>query len=201
MIPRQLLQDERSPFFDSYMRCFIFQSSDNRSFFQILHRRGGSISVEVWMSAFRASGGIPSRPATFSDLKDLIALTISVLLGGMVLMSKSLLGSGMTGGTDGAGRLSVFFKYSAYRTLCYSSLRMMFPPLSLTGRHGLLFLLESVLVISYRRFMLCCSAAFSASAFSSSMYVLLSFLAFHFTGPFFFQFCACSCCFSCVLLI
>ena len=31
------------------------------------------MSVEVWMSAFRASGGIPSGPAALPDLRDLIA--------------------------------------------------------------------------------------------------------------------------------
>ena len=105
------------------------------------------------MSAFRASSGIPSRPATFSDLRDLIALLISVLLEGLVLMSKSLLGGGMTSGTDGAGRLNVSFKYSAHRALCCSSPKRMFQSLPFTKRLRLLFSLESVLVISNRRFM------------------------------------------------
>ena len=156
------------------------------------------------MSAFRASDGISSGPATLSDLRNLIALTISVLLGRLVSMSKSLLGDGMTGGTDGAGRLSVSLKYSAHRALCCSSPRKMFPSLFFTGRLGLLFLLESVLVISYRRFMFRRLAAFSASAVSSSMYVLLSCHALRFICWFFFQYCAFNLCFSawsCVLLI
>ena len=153
------------------------------------------------MSAFRASGGIPSGPATFPDL---IALTISVLLRRLMLISRSLLGGEMTGGTDGAGRLSVSLKYSTHRAVCCSSPRMMFPSLSFTGRLGLLFLLESVLMISYRRFMFRWPAALSASAVSSSMYVLLSCLTLRFTCWFFFQYCACNLCFSawsCVLLI
>ena len=148
------------------------------------------------MSAFRASSGIPSRPATFLDLRDLIALTISVLLGRLVLISRSLLGGKITGGTDGAGRLSVSLKFSAHRALCCSSPKMMFPSLFLTGRLGLLFLLESVLVISYRCFMFRWPAALSASAVSFSMYVLLSCLARRFTCWFFFQYCACNLCFS-----
>ena len=105
------------------------------------------------MSTFRALGGILFGPPTFLDSRDLIALTISVLLGRLVLMSRSLLGGGMTGETDGDGRLSVSLKHSAHRALCCSSPRMMFPSLPFTGRLGLLFLMESVLVISYRRFM------------------------------------------------
>ena len=88
------------------------------------------------MLAFRASGGLPSEPATFSDLRDLIALTISVLLRRLVLMSRSLLGGGMT---DGAGRLSVFLKYSAHRVLCCSAPRMMFPSLSFKANLGCSF--------------------------------------------------------------
>ena len=130
------------------------------------------------MSAFGVSGRILSGPATFPDL---IALTISVFLGRLVLMSRSLLSGGMIGGTDGAGRLSVSLKYSAHRALCGFPLRMMFPSLLFAGRLGLLFLLESVLVISYRRFMFRWPAALSAFAVSSSMYVffVLSHTSFH----------------------
>ena len=154
------------------------------------------------MLAFRALGGIQSRPATFPDLRDLIALKILILLESLVLMSRSLLGSGMTGETDGAGWLSVSLKYSAHRALCCSSPRMMFPSLAFTGRLGLLFFLESILVISYRSFIFRWLAAFSASAVSSSMHVLLSCLALRFTCWCFFQYCACNLCFSawsCVL--
>ena len=107
------------------------------------------MSVEVWMSAFRASGGISSGPAALPDLRDLIALAISVLLGGLVLISRSWLGGGMSGGARGAGRLSVSLKCSAHLALCSSSPGMVFPSLSLTGRLGLLFFPDSALVISY----------------------------------------------------
>ena len=133
------------------------------------------------MSAFKVSGGISSRSATFPDLKNLMGLKISVLLERLVLMSRSSLGGGMTSGTDGAGQLSVFLKRSAHRAFCCSSPRIMFLPLSFTGRLGLLFLPKSVLVISYGCFMFHWLAAFSASAVSSSMYVLLSSLALRFT--------------------
>ena len=62
------------------------------------------MSVEVWMSAFRASGGIPFGPA---DLRDLMALAISVLLGGLILISRSWVGGGMSGGAGGGGGGSV----------------------------------------------------------------------------------------------
>ena len=97
------------------------------------------MSVEVWMSAFRAPGGIPSGPAALPDLRDLIALVISVLLGGLVLISRSWVGGGMSGWAGGAGWLSVSLKCSAHLALCSSSPGMVFPFLSLTGRLGLLF--------------------------------------------------------------
>ena len=99
------------------------------------------MSVEVWMSAFNASGGIPSGPAAFPDFRDLMALAISFLVGGLVLMSRSSVGGGMIGGTGGAGLLSVSLKCSAHLALCSSSLVMAFPFLSLTGRLGWLFFL------------------------------------------------------------
>ena len=86
------------------------------------------MSVEVWMSAFRASGGIPSGPAALPDLRDLIALVISVLLGGLILISRSWVGGGMSGGARGAGRLSVSLKCSAHLALCSSSPGWCFRP-------------------------------------------------------------------------
>ena len=100
--------------------------------------------------------------------RNLVALTISVLLGKLMLMSRSLLGSGMT---DGSVCLSVSLKCFAYRALYFSSPRMMFSSLSFTGRLRLLFLPESVLVVPYRRFLLRWPAGLSASAVNSSMYV------------------------------
>ena len=155
------------------------------------------MSVEVWMSAFRASGGIPSGPAALPDLRDLIALAISVLLGGLLLISRSWVGCGMSGGARGAGRLSVSLKCSAHLALCSSSPGMVFPSLSLTGRLGLgFFYPDSALVISYSLFVFRSPAAVSASLVSSSMWLLLSFLALFFTCLFFSQYWACSSCFS-----
>jgi hypothetical protein len=52
---------------------------------QILLRSGCNISIEVSMLAFSASGGIPSEPAALLDLRDLMALVMSVLLGALVV--------------------------------------------------------------------------------------------------------------------
>ncbi|CAE1310923.1 unnamed protein product [Acanthosepion pharaonis] len=65
------------------------------------------MSLEVWMSAYSASGGIPSGPAALPDLRDLMALVISFLVTGPVLMSNSLLGGEISGGKDGVCLLSV----------------------------------------------------------------------------------------------
>ena len=69
------------------------------------------------MSAFSASGGIPSGPAALPDLRCLMALVISVLVGGLALMFRSSVGGGMSGGADGAGLLSVSLKCSAHPAL------------------------------------------------------------------------------------
>ena len=74
MILLQLLQDDRSSFFGSFTRWPFFLSSGTLSCSQIFVRSGCSISVEVWMSAFSASGGIPSGPAALPDLRCLMAL-------------------------------------------------------------------------------------------------------------------------------
>ena len=64
------------------------------------------------MSPFSASGGIPSGPAALPDLRCLMALVTSVLVGELVLMSRSSVGGGMSGGTDGAAMLSFSLKCS-----------------------------------------------------------------------------------------
>jgi hypothetical protein len=51
---------------------------------QILFRTGYSIFVGVWMSAFSASGGMPSGPAALFDFNVVMALLISCLEGGPV---------------------------------------------------------------------------------------------------------------------
>ena len=148
IIPRQLPQDDGSPFSGSFTRCPFFQSSGTFSSSQILLKSGCNMSVEVWMSTFRASGGMPSGPAAFPDLSDLMALAISALLGGLVLTSRSSAGGGTSGGAGGAGLLSVYLKCSAHLALCSSSPNRLFPFSSLTGRLGLLFLPERVMLIS-----------------------------------------------------
>ena len=113
-------------------RVSFFQSSGTFSRSQILLKSGCSMSIEVWMSTFRASGGMPSWPAAFPDFSDFMALAISALLGGLVLASRSSDGGGMSGG---AGLLSVSLKCSAHLGLCSSSPDRMFPFSSLTFFH------------------------------------------------------------------
>ena len=50
--------------------------------------------VEVWMSAFRALGGMPSGPAALPDFSDFMTLMISYLEGGLVLIARSSVGGG-----------------------------------------------------------------------------------------------------------
>ena len=72
------------------------------------------MSVEVWTSAFSDSGGMPSEPAALPDLGDLMALVISILVDGLVLIARSLAGGRMSGRIDGAGLLSISLKCSAH---------------------------------------------------------------------------------------
>ena len=81
MISRQLPQDDRSPFLSSFTGV-RFSGTFSRS--QILLKGECNISVEVWMSTFRASGGMPTGPAAFADFSDLMALATSSLLGGLL---------------------------------------------------------------------------------------------------------------------
>ena len=107
IISRQLPQDDRSPFLGSFTRCPFFQFSGTFSCSQILLKCGCNMSVEVWVSTFRASGGMPSGPAAFTDFSDLMALAISASLGGLVLTSRSSDGGGMSGGAGLLYKLSV----------------------------------------------------------------------------------------------
>ena len=79
----QLLQDDRSPFFGSFTRWPFFQSSGTLSCSQILCRSGSSMLVEVWISVFSASGGMPPGPAALPDFSDFMALVISYLVAGV----------------------------------------------------------------------------------------------------------------------
>ena len=106
------------------------------------------MSVDVWTSAFRAFGGMPSGPAALPDLKDLMAFMISCFVGELVLTSSSCVARGMSGGAGGGGLFRISLKCSAHLTLCSSSPVMVSLFLSLTERVGLLVFPDSTLVIS-----------------------------------------------------
>ena len=55
--------------------------------------------MEVWTSAFSASGGMPSGPAALPDFKDLMALLTSALVGGLLFTSSWFPAGGMSRGT------------------------------------------------------------------------------------------------------
>ena len=57
------------------------------------------MSVEDWISAFSAAGCMLSGPAALPDFSDLMALVISILVGGSVMMAMSL-AYGDTGSQD-----------------------------------------------------------------------------------------------------
>ena len=55
--------------------------------------------MEVWTSAFSASGGMLSGPAALPDFKDMMALVTSALVGRLVFSSSWFAAGGMSGGT------------------------------------------------------------------------------------------------------
>ena len=78
MISHQLLHDDRSPFFGSFIMYPSFHFSGICSFSQIFIRRGWIISGGR-TSAFSAPGGMRSGPVALPDFKDLIALRLADL--------------------------------------------------------------------------------------------------------------------------
>ena len=197
MIPRQLLHDDRSPFFGSFTRYSFLHSSGVCSLSQIFIRIGWIISVEVWTSAFSATGGMPPGPAALPDFKDLMVLLTSALVGGLVFTSSWFPAGGMSGGTWGGGLLRISWKCSAHLALSLASSVMVSPFLSFTGLERALFFPDSVVVISYSLFMSLLPAAVSAYSVRSCMKPLLSALVLFLTCRFNSQYWACRSCFCC----
>ena len=85
------------------------------------------MSVDVWTSAFRASGGMPSGPAALPDLRKLMAFTFSCYVGCLVLTSSSCVAAGMSGGAGGGCLIRISLKRSVHLALCSSSPVMVSP--------------------------------------------------------------------------
>ena len=102
VIPLQLLQRDRSPFFGSYTRSPFRQSSGICSSFHILLIRWWRALVDILSIALITSGGILSTPPDFPFFSCLIALSISSLEVFSILMS-SVSPSSISGVIMGGG--------------------------------------------------------------------------------------------------
>lgn len=128
-------------------------------------------------SAFRLFG-----PGALPFLRDLRAVIISSLVGGVVMTSISISASCISGYSVGGGLFSTSQKCSAHRASCSSLVESSFPFLSLIGRLLLLYFPQMSFVILYT---LPCSpfiAASSAWLVSRSVCSLLSFLTLFLTS-------------------
>ena len=92
--------------------------------------------MEVWTSAFIASGRMLSGPAALPDFKDLMALLASALVGGLVFTFSWFAPGGMSGGTWGGGLSRISWKCSAHLAPSLASSVMVSLFLSFTGLEG-----------------------------------------------------------------
>jgi hypothetical protein len=79
------------------------------------------MSVEIWISAFSVSGGMPSGPVALFDLNVFMALLISCLVGGSVSISRSSDCGGIFVRVKGAGLLSCSFEMYSGLKYTYNS--------------------------------------------------------------------------------
>ena len=91
---------------------------------------------------------MPSGPGALPFFRDLMALMISALVGGFVLMHMGSTADGMSGTVYGGGLLRISKKCSVHLFFCLSSLVMVLPFLSLTGLLGLKLFPDKARVIS-----------------------------------------------------
>ena len=115
MIPLQLLQFPRSPFFGSLKRSPVCQSSGNLAFSKLVLKIAAKTHEISDSPAFNISTYIPSSPGALPFFKVSIALLISSCVGGSTLTSISSNASGISAIVSGSWRFSTALKRSANR--------------------------------------------------------------------------------------
>ena len=81
-------------------------------------------------SAYRVSGGMPSRPGVVPSFNIFSALLISAFEGGFVLTLNNISAIGMSGLSAGGSLLRISLKRSSHLYLCFASLFKVLPSLS-----------------------------------------------------------------------
>ncbi|VDO89025.1 unnamed protein product [Schistosoma margrebowiei] len=121
-------------------------------------------------SAFSASAGMLSVPAALPLLICLMAMLISLIVGGPTSIGRSVGAVSMLGGFSRAGRFKSSLKCSTHLFRCSSMLVITSPSLLFIGRSGLRRFPESFFVMSYSCLMFPSLAPFSAVFARSSTY-------------------------------
>ena len=118
VIPRQLLQFLRAPFFGIFTVTLSVQSSGNFIPSQMSAKSGWSRSAASCGSALNTSVLRLSCPGNFPFLRDLMAAMISSFPGGSVLTSRSVSASCISASVGDGGPFKTLLKCSVYRASC-----------------------------------------------------------------------------------
>ncbi|VDP55635.1 unnamed protein product [Schistosoma margrebowiei] len=162
-------------------------------------KRMWSILAVAATSAFSSFAGMLSSPAALPLFICLMAILISLIVGGSTLIGRSVGAASMLGWFSGAGRFKSSLKCSTHLFCCSSMLVITSPSLLITGRSGLRQFPVSFFVMSYSCLMFPSLAAFSAVLAKSSTYLRLSVLMLLFTCLFTSVYSACALAFSALL--
>ena len=136
VIPLQLLQRLRFPFFGSLTISPVFQSTGISSSSHISLTISVRVSVMTSPPAFSISVLTPSAPGAFPDFMLSIADFISFAVGGSVLTSRSSSLSGMSSAYLGASLLKMVSKCVFHSCVCFSTLDITTLSASLQGGGG-----------------------------------------------------------------
>ena len=120
VIPSQLLQSLRDPFFGILIITPLLQSVRISSCSQIFVNQGVRMAAASSGSALNSSAFRLSWPGAFPFFRELMTWMISLLVGTSVLMSRSVAVSWMLGATVGGGLFKSSLKYSVQRLSCFS---------------------------------------------------------------------------------
>ena len=149
VIPRQLLQSLRDPFFGILIITPLLQSVGISSCSQIFVNKGVRMVAASSGSALNSSAFRLSWPGAFPFFRELMAWMISLLVGTSVLMSRSVAASWMFGTTVGGGLFKSSLKCSFQRRCCSPSDVNKIPFLSFTSTLVIWHLPVMILVILY----------------------------------------------------
>ena len=121
VIPRQLLQSLRDPFFGILIITPPLQSDGISSCSQIFINKGVRMVAASSGSALNSSAFKLSWPGAFPFFREFTAWMIYLLVGTSVLMSRSVAAFWMFGSSDGGGLFKTSLRCSVQRLSCSPS--------------------------------------------------------------------------------